>query len=77
MRSCAAALALIAMLATAASARAAAEVTGERDVKDRVVELTIATDAFAAPTKVEVVLPTGYDADPRAAGPSRTSPPAR
>ena len=64
MRSCAAALALIATLATAASARAAAEVTGVREVKDRVVELTIATDAFAAPTKVEVVLPAGYDAQP-------------
>lgn len=33
-------------------------------VSDRVVDLTIATAAFAAPTKVEVILPTGYDSEP-------------
>jgi S-formylglutathione hydrolase FrmB len=41
-----------------------AQITGERHVTGRVIELTIATPAFVAPTKVHVNLPEGYDADP-------------
>jgi S-formylglutathione hydrolase FrmB len=41
-----------------------AQVTGERQVTGRVIELTIATPAFVAPTKVDVDLPAGYHADP-------------
>ena len=41
-----------------------AHITSERRVTPRVIELTIATPAFVAPTNVDVVLPTGYDADP-------------
>jgi hypothetical protein len=40
------------------------EITGERQVTGRVIELTIATPAFVAPTMVDVDLPAGYDADP-------------
>jgi S-formylglutathione hydrolase FrmB len=40
------------------------QIISERQVADRVVELTIATSAFAAPTKVDVILPVGYDTDP-------------
>jgi S-formylglutathione hydrolase FrmB len=40
-----------------------ARITGERQVTPRLIELTIATPAFAAPTKVDVTMPTGYDAD--------------
>lgn len=50
--------------ALAGAATDAARITDERKVSDRVVELTIATPAFAAPTKVQVTLPTGYDAAP-------------
>ena len=53
------------LLVAAAPARAQdARVIAERQVKDRVLELTVATSSFAAPTKLHVVLPTGYDADP-------------
>jgi S-formylglutathione hydrolase FrmB len=41
-----------------------AGITAERQVDARVIELTISTPAFATPTKVEVDLPVGYDADP-------------
>jgi hypothetical protein len=41
-----------------------AQITGERQVTGRVIELTIATPAFVAPTKVDVNLPAGYDAEP-------------
>jgi S-formylglutathione hydrolase FrmB len=41
-----------------------AQIIGERQVTGRVIELTIATTAFVAPTKVDVDLPVGYDADP-------------
>ena len=41
-----------------------ARITGERRVSERVIELTIATPAFAGPTKVHVNLPVGYDTAP-------------
>src|SRR5690349_11895655 len=40
-----------------------AKITGERTLDNGGIELTIATQAFAAPTKVQVFLPAGYDAD--------------
>jgi S-formylglutathione hydrolase FrmB len=54
---------LLGMVAASAHANSARIVAQQR-VKPRVVELTIATPAFAAPTKVDVDLPTGYDSDP-------------
>src|SRR3954454_19625042 len=41
-----------------------AQITAEKQLGPRVVELTINTPAFAEPTKVQVDLPTGYDSDP-------------
>jgi S-formylglutathione hydrolase FrmB len=41
-----------------------AKIVGERAVDGPGIELTIATPAFTAPTKVQVFLPAGYDADP-------------
>lgn len=41
-----------------------ARITDEVQVTDRVIELTISTPAFVAPTKVHVNLPVGYDANP-------------
>jgi S-formylglutathione hydrolase FrmB len=41
-----------------------AQVVDHQQVADRVVELTVETPAFADPTKVHVILPTGYDAQP-------------
>jgi S-formylglutathione hydrolase FrmB len=58
-----AALLITAWLASAAQANEA-RITEERLVTGRVIELTIATPAFVAPTKVHVNLPVGYDADP-------------
>jgi S-formylglutathione hydrolase FrmB len=56
------------MLITASFASAArandARIIAERQVTGRVIELTIATPAFVAPTKVDVDLPVGYDAHP-------------
>jgi S-formylglutathione hydrolase FrmB len=40
-----------------------ARITGEKRLTGRVIELTIATPAFAAPTKVQVNLPAGYEAN--------------
>lgn len=60
-------LAIAPFLVWAGSAQAAvepAEVVSEEEVADRVIELTIETPAFIAPTKVHVILPSGYDADP-------------
>jgi len=39
-------------------------VIGEERISDRVLTLTIATTSFTEPTKVDVILPVGYDADP-------------
>jgi len=39
-------------------------VTGEERISDRVVTLTVATTAFTEPTKVDVIFPVGYDANP-------------
>jgi S-formylglutathione hydrolase FrmB len=61
----AAAVALVAALPGAAASAAAPRVVDEQRVSDRVLVLTIATDAFVAPTKVDVILPVGYDADPQ------------
>src|SRR3954447_20520775 len=41
-----------------------AKLISQTQVAPRVVELTIATPAFTGPTKVDVDLPVGYDADP-------------
>src|SRR6059058_3480347 len=58
---------LVALLLGAPSAGAAggARIVGERALPDNGIELTISTPAFAAPTRVEVYLPAGYDADPQ------------
>lgn len=57
--------ALAALLLFAAPAGAAdVEIIQEEQVKPRLVELTISTPAFTEPTKVHVILPVGYDADP-------------
>ena len=48
----------------AASAASPARIVSERPLPDNGVELTISTPAFSAPTRVEVYLPAGYDADP-------------
>lgn len=40
-----------------------ARITAEERVGPRVIELTISTPAFTTPTKVDVNLPVGYDAD--------------
>jgi S-formylglutathione hydrolase FrmB len=59
------ALALTGVSASAAAAQSnPARITAEERVAPRVVELTISTPAFATPTKVDVDLPAGYDADP-------------
>ena len=47
----------------AATPAAAQEVTEDKPIGERVHVLTVRTDAFAAPTNVDVFLPTGYDAD--------------
>jgi S-formylglutathione hydrolase FrmB len=58
-------LLLVLLLVAAAPAQAAeAQITAERNVEPRVVELTIATPAFTAPTHVLVDLPNGYEAEP-------------
>ncbi len=55
---------LLALVWLAAPAQAAdPKLVAEQEVRPRVFELTIETDAFAAPTKLHVLLPTGYDAD--------------
>jgi S-formylglutathione hydrolase FrmB len=41
-----------------------AKLTAQKQVSERLLELTIDTPAFTEPTKVHVFLPTGYDADP-------------
>lgn len=48
----------------AADAAGGARIVAEAHPSARVVELTIATPAFAQPVKVDVDLPTGYDDDP-------------
>ncbi len=54
------------LLGPAAAARAGdARIVSEKRIGPRVVELTIATPAFAGPTKVDVDLPVGYAADRR------------
>ena len=40
-----------------------AKVTGEEEYAERVIELTIETPAFVAPTKVHVILPVGYESN--------------
>ena len=40
------------------------QITSEKRIAPRIVELTISTPAFTAPTKVHVDLPVGYDSDP-------------
>src|SRR3954452_15459139 len=57
------AAALLCLAAAPAQANDA-KLVSETRVAPRVVELTISTPAFTAPTKVDVDLPVGYDADP-------------
>src|SRR4051794_39715971 len=61
-----AAMSAVVLLCAAASPAQAneAHIVSEKQIGARVVELTIATPAFSAPTKVDVDLPVGYDADP-------------
>jgi S-formylglutathione hydrolase FrmB len=59
---CAAALALALVAAPIAQANVA-RIVEEKRVSDRLIELTIETSAFTAPTKVHVFLPTGYGDD--------------
>jgi S-formylglutathione hydrolase FrmB len=56
-------LAAGAVLAAGTMPARAQEVTGDQTVSDRVHVLTVKTDAFSAPTNVDVFLPTGYGAD--------------
>lgn len=56
---------VVLLCAPASAAHAnAAKITAEKTLSSRVLELTISTPAFTAPTHVLVDLPTGYDADP-------------
>ena len=59
-------LAVAAITCACAGTAHAAEprVVEEQRISDRVVTLTVATTAFTEPTKVDVIFPTGYDADP-------------
>ena len=57
-------MAALALCGTAAHARGA-QIVAEKPLDGGGVELTIETSAFAAPTRVEVFLPDGYDADPK------------
>jgi S-formylglutathione hydrolase FrmB len=63
----AALLAVTALTVVASPAGAAvagdAKITAERQLGARTIELTITTSALAAPTRVQVFLPAGYDAD--------------
>src|SRR3954452_12178088 len=59
-----AALVLAPACASADTSANGARIVSERALPDNGVELTIATPALAAPTRVEVYLPAGYDADP-------------
>ncbi len=47
-----------------AVAAAPPQVTGAETISERVVTLTVATSAFTEPTKVDVIFPVGYEADP-------------
>jgi S-formylglutathione hydrolase FrmB len=61
-----AALAAAILLVLASPALATeARIVSEQRIGPRVIELTISTPAFVTPTKVDVNLPTGYDANPR------------
>lgn len=48
---------------------AGARIVGQSQLTARTLALTIATPSFAAPTVVEVTLPTGYQADPHKSWP--------
>src|SRR3954454_4779007 len=57
---------LVAGLMSASAAHAdGAKITDEKKVGDRTITLTVATSAFTTPTNVDVILPTGYGADPK------------
>jgi len=47
-------------MVAAAPARAEVTITEQKNVSDRLLELTVDTPAFTEPTKVHVFLPTGY-----------------
>src|SRR5436305_14423022 len=49
--------------APVAHAQDQARITNEQKLDNGGIELTIATPAFAAPTKVQVFFPAGYDGD--------------
>jgi S-formylglutathione hydrolase FrmB len=58
------ALVLGCLLALASTATAAPQITEAKRLAPRVLELTITTPAFSAPTHVDVDLPNGYDSEP-------------
>src|SRR4051794_33006366 len=53
----------VALLAAPAAQANDAHIVAEKQIAPRVIELTISTPAFTGPTKVDVDLPVGYDAD--------------
>jgi S-formylglutathione hydrolase FrmB len=55
----------VALLWTTPAHAAGARIISEERIGPRVIELTVSTPAFAAPTKVDVDLPAGYDSDRR------------
>jgi S-formylglutathione hydrolase FrmB len=55
------ALAAVCLAAPAAQAEGGARIVAERPLEGRGIELTIATPAFSAPTRVQVFLPAGYE----------------
>jgi S-formylglutathione hydrolase FrmB len=61
---CAAVAFAILVTPAPAATYAGAEVIDEQRIGDDVVEMTISTPAFAAPTRVQVFLPAGYDEHP-------------
>src|SRR5690348_6245795 len=57
-------LSLCAPAARAATTADGARIVAEKPLPDRGIDLTIATNAYSAPTHAQVFLPAGYDADP-------------
>src|SRR5688572_2040325 len=55
---------MLAILSAASAQANEARIVDEKQIEPRVIELTIETPAFSAPTKVHVNLPVGYDGDP-------------
>ena len=58
------ALVLGSLLALASTAAAEPQITEEKSLGPRVLELTISTPAFSGPTHVDVDIPNGYESEP-------------